>query len=193
MGLFFLDGDVEEAWTKFKDLFFASADQCIPSFTLKRKRTKSWLSDEVLTLRKRRACRIANAQAIPTTSVITSHCVIKLGTLEGEITISIGIQSHSGAGLKTSGGATTLPDIHYQGNTLSSALEKANALNNFFTSVFTKEVAVNVSKFRSAVEIKDVTFSADDVYDLICATDPSKSSVPYNIPGRLQRGSTVDR
>ena len=57
----FLDGDVEEAWTKFKDLFFIAADQCIPSFTLKRKITKSWLSDEVLTLirRKRRAYRIA--------------------------------------------------------------------------------------------------------------------------------------
>ena len=49
----FRDGDVEEACTKFKDLFFAVADQCIPSFTLKRKRTKSWLSDEVLTLIRR--------------------------------------------------------------------------------------------------------------------------------------------
>ena len=88
----------------------------------------------------------------------------------------------------------TIPDIHYQGNILSSASEKANALNNFFTSVFTKEVAVNVSNlrqrfllFRSAVEIKDVTFSANDVYDLICATDPSKSSGPDNIPGRLYK------
>ena len=35
----FLHGDVEKAWTKFKDLFFVAADQCIPSFNVKRKRT----------------------------------------------------------------------------------------------------------------------------------------------------------
>ena len=57
----FLEGGIEEAWNKFKDLFLAATDQYIPSFTLRHTRTKSWLSDEVLSLvkKKRRAYRVA--------------------------------------------------------------------------------------------------------------------------------------
>ena len=57
---YFLEGGIDQAWTNFNDLFLTVADQCIPSFVLKR-RTKSWFSDEVTTLirSKRRAYPLA--------------------------------------------------------------------------------------------------------------------------------------
>ena len=92
----------------------------------------------------------------------------------------------------TKGGHRNIPDIHQSGNILSSALEKATALNTFFTSVFTKEVRSNFNKLRerlfpsrSKAEITDIVFNSDNVFELISAIDPSKSSGPDNIPGRL--------
>lgn len=37
------------------------------------------------------------------------------------------------------GNSPGVPDLHVNGNVLSSALEKVNALNTLFSSVFTRE------------------------------------------------------
>ena len=197
----FLEGGIEEAWNKFKDLFLAAADQCIPSFTLRRTRTKSWLSDEVLSLikKKRRAYRIAKR-----TGKLTHQCRYK--SLSRNLTRrdqNLHIKKITNNLLKdqkpfwcwlknTKGGHRSIPDIHHQGNILSSALEKANALNIFFSSVFSKEITSNIDSLhlkllpsKSSAEITNVVFTSDDVYELLCVIDPSKSSGPDNIPGRL--------
>ena len=81
----------------------------------------------------------------------------------------------------TKGGHRSIPDIHHQGIMLLSALEKANALNTFFSSVFTKEITSNINSLRlkllpskSSAEITNVVFKYDDVYELLRAIDYSK-------------------
>jgi len=57
----YLWGDsIEDSWQRFKDLLFAAADECIPKVTLRKRKKKTWLSDETLRMirRKRRANRV---------------------------------------------------------------------------------------------------------------------------------------
>ena len=91
--------------------------------------------------------------------------------------------------MNTKGGHHSIPDIHHQGNILSSALEKANA---FFSSVFTKVIRSNINSLRlkllpskSSAEITNVVFKSDNVYEMLRAINLSKSSGPDNVPGRL--------
>ena len=206
MGLLLPRGRSREAWSRFKDLFLAAADQCILSFTLRPRRTKSWLSEETLSLikRKKRAYRIAKRTGKPIhQSRYRTMCntVRKLTRRDHSLHIQqITENLHRDQKpfwrwLKnTKGGHHTIPDVHYQGNILSSALEKANALNSFFSSVFTKEVINNLNDLRqsllpskSASEIRDIEFNHEDVYNLLCTIDPSKPPGPDNITGRLYR------
>ena len=75
----------------------------------------------------------------------------------------------------TKGGHCSIPDIHHQGNILSSALEKANALNTFFSSVFTKEITSSLRfkllPSKISAEITNVVFKSYDVYELLRAID----------------------
>ena len=111
-------------WTKFKDLFLAAADQCIPSFTLKRKRAKSWLSDEALLLcrKKRRVYRAAKHSQNPKHQHLYKtlcNTVRRLTRRDRNLYVtqklqktSIRIRSHSGAGLRTPKEAIT-PSLTY--------------------------------------------------------------------------------
>ena len=85
-----------------------------------------------------------------------------------------------------------IPDLHYQGNTLTSALEKAKALNVHFSSVFTLEdeaylddLQSELATSRSDVQIDEIVITEDEVYDELCKIDPNKASGPDGIPGHL--------
>jgi len=51
---------IEDSWQRFKDLLFAAADECIPKVTLRKRKKKTWLSDETLRMirQRRRAHRV---------------------------------------------------------------------------------------------------------------------------------------
>ena len=98
----------------------------------------------------------------------------------------------------TKGGHHTIPDLHFQGNILTTAIEKARAFNQFFSSVFTKVTSINICNLhlklpsRSIVEIKNVLFNPDDVHNLLC-TRPYKIVWSRQHPWKTsQGGSTMD-
>ena len=197
----FLQGGIDQSWTNFKDLFLTVADQFIPSFVLKRRRTKSWLSDEVTTLisSKRRAYRLAKRSRNHThIHKYKSLCntVRKLTRRDRNLHVEhITSELHQNQKpfwrwIKT------IPDIHVQrtGNIITSACEKAKAFNSFFTSVFTKVINKNLKqsllRTRNSAEIKDILINSIDVHNLLLRINPSKPSGPDNIPGRLLKEAT---
>ena len=77
-------------------------------------------------------------------------------------------------------------------------MDKTNALNNYFVSVFTRENKQDMERLkamlassRKIVCMEDFTVEKSDVYKQLCQIDPSKSSGPDGIPGRLlKEGAT---
>ena len=87
---------------------------------------------------------------------------------------------------------TTIPTLNFLGKTLTSAADKASALNEYFMSVFTKEKHQNLDKLctrlstrKISAALEDIDITEQDVYKLLCRTDPSKACGPDEIPGRL--------
>ena len=69
---------------------------------------------------------------------------------------------------------------------------KAQALNTYFASIFTNEDTSTLKKAKSdlpaqrtIVEVGDITFAKDEVFEALCSIDPDKSCGPDNVPGRL--------
>ncbi len=87
---------------------------------------------------------------------------------------------------------TTIPPLTIVGKTLTSAVDKANALNQYFSSVFTKEnwqnlesLKMSLSASRQTISMEQITIVEEDVYKLLSDVDPTKASGPDEIPGRL--------
>ena len=206
----FLTDSVEDAWTQFKDLLFTVADQCIPKFHMGRK-AKGWLSNETLLMirRKRRAFilakrtkttkdrnrykRLTNLVRDMTRNDHRQH----LESITNNLHID---QKPFWRWLKSlRGGASLIPDIHSMGQTLSRSIDKAMALNSFFTSVFTKENVSTVSQARKSLDtcksnqsIDNITFDETEVYTTLCKLDPQKASGPDGVPGRLLREGALE-
>ena len=74
---------------------------------------------------------------------------------------------------------------------MSAAAEKAQALNTYFASIFTTEDTSTLKKAKSdlpaqsTVEVGDITFTKDEVLEVLYSIDPDKSCGPDNVPGRL--------
>ena len=85
-------------------------------------------------------------------------------------------------------GITRIPNVFYRGQSLSKVADKANALNHYFTSVFTKENTTQLNSLRNTTtstrhptSIEVVKVDEDEVYKI----NPSKLCGPDNIPGRI--------
>ena len=85
-----------------------------------------------------------------------------------------------------------IPPLTVMGKTVTGIVDKANALNNYFVSVFTRENKQDMERLkamlassRKTVCMEDFTVEKSDVYKQLCQIDPSKSSGPDGIPGRL--------
>ena len=90
------------------------------------------------------------------------------------------------------GNRPPIPDIHYHGSVCSNAIDKAEALNQYFTSVFTQEnitgleaLQNSISLSKNTASIEELCFSDKEVFDVLRRINPMKSCGPDNIPGRL--------
>ena len=74
------------------------------------------------------------------------------------------------------------------GSTASSSREKADVLNNFFSSVFTVEDRSSIPHFPRALYDKpllDLTITIEQLKTKLCKLNPNKATGPDNIPPRL--------
>ena len=152
---------IKESWQRFKDLLFAAADECIPKVTLRKRGKKTWLGDETLRMirRKRRAYKamkrtgkdsdIRRYRTLSNTVRDLTRNDHRL-YLE-EITKDLHMnQKPFWRWLKNMRHSPrTIPDLHHQGQTLSSLAEKVKAFHSYFLSVFTSEDARNLEFLRS--------------------------------------------
>ena len=77
--------------------------------------------------------------------------------------------------------------ITVDGKPCTDSKAKAEALNNYFQSVFTKEDQTNISSLdpnteNSIPDIPDITFSVEGMCQLLSELDTNKASGPDEIP-----------
>ena len=202
----FLTDSIEDAWCNFKDLFFLAADQSIPRIPLRRNRKHfTWLSDETLKMikRKKRAFRkskktckeedirkykdISNAVRSLTRRDHNSH----LEDITSNLTTN---PKRFWNWIKSfRGGSTTIPQLQYLGLTHRTATERANALNRYFTSVFTHKTTYGIEELADSLkltrskELIELPHITEEVCHPLNKIDVQKSSSPDGIPGRLLR------
>ncbi len=75
---------------------------------------------------------------------------------------------------------------------LTYARDKAEAVNNYFCSVFTKETTSNAAKLRNGLlrsrseeVIETVEIDEKAAYDQLCKINLNKACGPDDIPGRI--------
>lgn len=80
----------------------------------------------------------------------------------------------------------------YQGKTLTNPIQKAKAFCKFLTPVIVHEnvatLAVlkdELANSRSHDELGKINVTREEVYNILCKIDPSKSSGPDDVPGWL--------
>lgn len=85
-----------------------------------------------------------------------------------------------------------IPKLYHKNKAHTSSREKTNALNDYFQSVFTKEITGNLQQLKRKLvgercqqSIELVTFSEDQVYDELSSIDITKASGPEELHGRL--------
>ena len=200
----FLSDNVDDAWSRFKDLLLTAADQCIPKVRLSRKKRAHWLSAETLQQirKKRRQYRMAKQsgkQEDITRYKTTSNTVRRLtckdhrSHLEDISQQLVSNQRVFWRWLKNvRGGSAGIPNLKFMGSVLTAAADKAKAFNAYFCSIFTKENLSNLPHLRSLLQaswstasISDVVIDEDSVLEALGGIDPSKACGPDEIPGRL--------
>ena len=85
-----------------------------------------------------------------------------------------------------------IPQLYYNNKVHSSNDEKAEALNQYFQSVFTKEATGNLQRIKTSLSGEQspqlfdfITFSEEEVCDELCKIDVRKASGPDGVHGRL--------
>ena len=154
----FLTDSIEDCWLRFKDLLLSAADQSIPVVTIcANKKFPSWLSDDTIKLLSKKRRVFIKSKRTQSSHVIEKYKAIsrktKIATKRDHAPSAYRryIEQHlhhPQAFLELdleieSIGARQITDLHYQGKTLSTTTDKCSALNNNFTSVFTKEKFIN--------------------------------------------------
>ena len=159
----FLSESVNDCWENFKDILFTVADQCIPKSMLKPnlKKSKSWLSEESLSLirKKRRAFKLARRSGKHqhflryrsiSNKVRDSTRRDHLLHIEQIIPDLNKDQRSFWRWLKKmrSGQGSNIPDIHHHGKSLTRPIQKAKAFCKFFSSVFVQENEATLSMLK---------------------------------------------
>ncbi len=208
----FLSEQIEDIWTCIKDLLFASADQCIPKYTLRSsKGHTSWLSEETLKLikHKRRAfkkCKRTKKVADLNRFKELNHKVRTLTREDHNHHLDSLINNLNANNQKPfwnwikrlRGGTCLLPNLHHMGHAYQTAIDKAKIMNQYFSSVFTRESTSGLTSLQSDLQPTNSVMSTtelqvteDEVLEALLKIDPSKSAGPDEIPGRLLREGAV--
>ncbi len=193
----FLTNSVDDAWVKFKDLLLISADQWVPKLVLKNKKRSTWLAQETIAMIRHKDRAYLKAER--TSKQLDWTRFKNLSNTVRDLTRkhhhdhldTITSNLHTNPKpfwnwiIRIRNGISCIPDLSYQGLSLSKVADKANAFNYYFISVFTKEKMNQLNSLRNITSIEDVKFDEVEVYAALCRINPSKSCGPDNIPGKF--------
>lgn len=93
---------------------------------------------------------------------------------------------------KTRQTVSGIQNLVYHNSVVTSTIEKAKVLNQYFCTVFTKEDLTNLEKLReegsvneASETLEDIRVTEEDVLYVLRRIDATKASGPDNLPGRL--------
>ena len=145
--------DIEESWQLFKDLFFSVVDMTIPCVKWKKSKLKHWFSHEtILSIRqKRRLYLHIKSLPSPSPSLLSkyhtlSNTVRRMTRRDTKLTNKVFQDCYKNpkkfwAWLNSSKGRRAqIPPITVAGVQLTETVAKAKEFNQYFHSVFTKEM-----------------------------------------------------
>ena len=200
----FLGDSIEDAWMKFKDLLITAADQCIPRVALKPRKRLNWLSDDTLRMIRRKRWSYKVAKCTRKDNDYRRYRAVSNAVHDATRGDHRNHQEEITSNLHNDprcfwrwlknirGGKPSITNLNFQNKVLTSASDKAVALNSYFCSVFTKETTTNLGKLRDVLLqsrseeiIATVLIGENEVYEELCKINPNKACGPDDIPGRL--------
>ena len=195
---------VDEIWTDFKDILLASMDKHIPSKMSSSRFNLPWVNHSIKReiRKKNRYYKKARKSGTPASwekfkaqRRTTDRKIRKAHRDYVKDTIGGSLKEDNTKPfwnyLKTKRqevfGVSTLKTA--DGKFASSTTDKANALNNQFCSVFTKEDLGNIpsEKSQQIPDITDITVTVPGIVKLLKDIKPHKAAGPDEIPGRVLR------
>ena len=187
----------------FKNLLFLAANQSIPKTTIRLNRKRAtWPSDDTFKMikRKRRAFlqytqlpqhilrykKFWNAVRMLTKRDHDQH----LNQLTSNLALN---PKRFWNWIKSKkGGTSPIPELVHNNQIFRLMADKVKILNDYFISVFTKESSHGLNSLTNSLEQTRSTSSIDalqlselDVFRALKTIDPTKSSGPDEIPGKL--------
>ena len=196
--------DIEENWQKWKDIFNAAVDQCIPRVPWKFSRSKNWLTKETIkTIKKKirlyrkakksgkeqyyvRYKTISNSMRQMTRQDYQVHIEAIAASLE-KSTNQRPFWSWLKKIRKNDDG---IPQLYHKNKVHTSNDEKAETLNEYFQSIFTKEVIGNLQQLKTRVSgercpqsFDFISFSEEEVYHELCKINVKKANGPDGLHG----------
>ena len=158
-----MDDCIEESWQKWKDLFNAAVMECIPRVVWKRQKSKCWLKRETIkAIRKRKrlykkAKRSGRDQDYARYKA-ASNCVRWLTRRDHQAhieEIAANLQNPTNpkpfwSWLKRiRNNEDGIPQLYYGNEIHTTDAGKAEVLNRYFQSVFTREDTSNLQQIRA--------------------------------------------
>ena len=192
----------EDAWEVMSEKIKEATDKHVPKTKPPKKRKKPiWMTQEIMTKLKEKQTAYRTYMASKTGADYCKYARLRNQTkwicrkaardyermIAGEAKDNPkAVFSYAKKKMKTKSG---IADLIKSDNTMaSSSKDKANVLNDFFSSVFTREDRSYIPDFPRAsynVPIADMSITIEDVRKKLDALNPNKATGPDEIPPRL--------
>ena len=192
----------EDAWEVMSEKIKEATDKHVPKTKPPKKRKKPiWMTQEIMTKLKEKQTAYRTYMASKTGADYCKYAwlwnqtkwICRKAARDYERMIAgeakdnpKAVFSYVKKKMKTKSG---IADLIKSDNTMaSSSKDKANVLNDFFSSVFTREDRSYIPDFPRAsynVPIADMSITIEDVKKKLDALNPNKATDPDEIPPRL--------
>ena len=200
-----LSGDVDQAWSLWHQKFLDIMEQCIPKGSLPKRKCPPWISKRMVSaIRKRNACyRRAKRTGSPMLLSRYKHLrnkvvgMVKRGKSDYLDTLkSASCKEFWKAVKNLNGRQCSIPPLNHSGKTANSDREKANMLNNYFSSCFNKCVppiipSSGLERLDPSACPPELLCTEDEVLELLLALDTSKANGPDNISAKMLKSTAT--
>jgi len=187
---------VEENWTLLKQCLLDTIDDLVPTKRIKNHQNLPWVNKNIRHKIKKRKRLYDRAKSTGNPSLWAQYKQIK-----NEITANLRTAHDAYCGhlfdssnhkrfwsyvKKLRSNYSNISTIRCQNKVLTSSIDKANALNQQFLSVFTQEDPIIPTLPPNQLpETDNITFTSNGIKRILENLDPSKSAGPDNIPTRI--------
>ena len=197
-----LTENINESWDTWQQKFLEVMEQCIPKGTLSKRRNLPWLDKSIVQAIKKRNHLYKKHKRSNNPMLRVQYT-----RLRNQVTARLRCAKQSYFGkLKQASSKvfwrtvkclnkkpSPIPELTYRGAVMSSAIEKANALNSFFSTCFNQSFPQLTPEVAPVLQPQDcpaeLLCTEVEIFNMLNALDTSKASGPDGISGKMLKST----